>query len=130
MDEAHDDIRAAGGDVVAVFQYRAEPTRNFCRKRVGFDCLGDPDRAAYRAVGLDKGSAVEYLGPQLLKGFARAGRKGSLPGIPVGDVTQRPGTFVVAPDGHVAYAHYHRDSSDNPPNEEILEALAGLDVRE
>ncbi len=90
-----------------------------------FDCLGDPDRAAYRAVGLERGSAVEVVGPQLVKGLLRAGRKGSLPGIPVGDVTQRPGIFVVAPEGRVAYAHYHRDSSDNPPLEPILDAVRG-----
>lgn len=124
MDEAHDSIRAAGGDVVAVFQYRAEPTRNFCRRRgVDLDCFGDPDRSAYKAVGLERGSIAEYIGPQLLPGIVRAGRKGSLPGIPVGDVTQRPGTFVVGRDGSVAYAHYNRDSSDNPPVEAILDAV-------
>ena len=124
MDEAHDEIRAAGGDVVAVFQYRAGPTRNFCRQRkVDLDCFGDPERAAYRTVGLERGSVVEVIGPQLLKGFARAGRKGSLPGIPVGDVTQRPGTFVVAPDGRVALAHYNSDSSDNPPMDDVMDAV-------
>ena len=124
MDEARDEIRAAGGDVVAVFQYRAQPTRNFCRQRkVSLDCYGDPDRAAYKSVGLERGSAVEYIGPQLLKSFVRAGRKGSLPGIPVGDVTQRPGTFVVGRDGRVALAHYNRDSSDNPPMEQVLDAV-------
>ena len=107
-----------------MFQYRAQPARNFCRQRkVALDCLGDPERAAYHAVGLERGSAVEVIGPQLLKGFVRAGRKGSLPGIPVGDVTQRPGTFVVARDGSVAYAHYNRDSSDNPPTEAVLDAV-------
>jgi peroxiredoxin len=124
LGEAHEDIRGAGGDVVAIFQYRAEPTFHFCRKRdVPFDCLGDPQREGYHAVGLERGSAKEYIGPQLAKGFLRAARHGALPGRPVGDVAQRPGTFVVSPEGRVLYAHYHKDSSDNPPIGELLDAV-------
>jgi peroxiredoxin len=124
LGEAHEDIRAAGGDVVAIFQYRADPTFHFCRKRnVPFECLGDPERAGYHAVGLERGSAKEYIGPQLAKGFLRAARHGAMPGRPVGDVAQRPGTFVVSPEGRVLYAHYHKDSADNPPIEDLLSVL-------
>ena len=66
---------------MAVFQYRAGPTRNFCRQRkVDLDCLGDPERAAYRAVGLDRGSAVEVIGPQLLKGSSAPAARARFPG--------------------------------------------------
>lgn len=126
MGEAHDDIRAAGGDVVAIFQYRADPTFHFCRKRdVPFDCLGDPERAGYHAVGLERGPAREYIGPQLAKGFLRAARHGHITtGNPQGgDVAQRPGTFVVSPEGRVLYAHYHKDSADNPRVDDVLAAL-------
>ena len=125
MGEAHEEIRAAGADVVAVFQYRADPAFHFCRKRgVPFDCLGDPERAGYRAGGLERGGAREYVGPQLAKGFLRAARKGAFAGVPKGDVAQRPGTFVVSPDGVVLYAHYHRDSSDNPDIAEVMRAVS------
>jgi len=126
LGEAHDDIRAAGGDVVAIFQYRADPTFHFCRKRdVPFDCLGDPERAGYHAVGLERGPAREYIGPQLAKGFLRAARHGHITtGNPQGgDVAQRPGTFVVSPEGRVLYAHYHKDSADNPRVDDVLAAL-------
>jgi peroxiredoxin len=125
LGEHHDEIRAAGGDVVAVFQYRAEPTFHFCRKRgVPFDCLGDPEREAYHAVGLERGSPKEYIGPQLARGFLRAARKGAFAGNPEGgDVAQRPGTFVVSPEGKVLYAHYNRDSADNPPIDELVAAV-------
>jgi peroxiredoxin len=127
LGEAYDRFRAAGGDIVAVFQYRAEPAYNFCRKRkVPFDCLGDPQRAGYHAVGLERGPAREYVGPQLAKGFLRAARHGALPGRPVGDVAQRPGTFVIAPDGTVAFAHYNKDSADNPDTEELLRIVERL----
>jgi peroxiredoxin len=127
LGEQYEDFRAAGADVVAVFQYRAEPTFHFCRKRgVPFDCLGDPERAGYHAVGLERGGATEYIGPQLAKGFLRAARHGALPGRPVGDVAQRPGTFVIASDGTVAFAHYNKDSSDNPSTEELLRVVSEL----
>ena len=126
MGEAHEEIRAAGADVVAIFQYRADPTFHFCRKRdVPFDCLGDPERAGYRAVGLDRGPAREYIGPQLAKGFLRAARHGHITtGNPQGgDVAQRPGTFVVSPEGKVLFAYYNRDSADHPPFDEMMAAL-------
>ena len=125
MGEHHDEIREAGGDVVAIFQYRAEPTFHFCRKRhVPFDCLGDPERAGYHAVGLERGPAREYVGPQLAKGFLRAARHGAFAGNPQGgDVAQRPGTFVVSPEGTVLYVHYNKDSADHPRIEDVLGAV-------
>ena len=124
MGEHHKEFRAAGADVVAIFQYRADPTFHFCRKRsVPFNCLGDPERDAYHAVGLERGPAKEYVGPQLAKGFLRAARHGAFAGVPKGDVAQRPGTFVVSPEGVVLFAHYNKDSSDNPRIEDLLEAV-------
>jgi peroxiredoxin len=127
LGEAYDQFREAGADVVAIFQYRADPTYHFCRKRgVPFDCLGDPEREGYHAVGLERGSAKEVIGPQLAKGFLRAARHGALPGIPKADTAQRPGTFVVATDGTVAFAHYNKDSADNPDTAELLRVVQDL----
>lgn len=124
MEGAREEIESLGGDVVAIFQYRAEPTRNFCRQRkVAFDCLGDPTREAYREVGLDRYKPGSIVGPQLAKGLIRAARGGSLPGVPKGDVAQAPGTFVVGRGGTVAFAHYNADSSDNPEMDAVLSAL-------
>jgi hypothetical protein len=127
LGEAHEDFLEAGADVVAVFQYRGEPTRNFCRRRgVPFSCLGDPERELYHAVGLERGTAREYVGPQLVKGFVRAARHGAFAGIPKGDVAQRPGTFVLARNDTVAFAHYSKDSSDNPDTAELLRVVRTL----
>jgi peroxiredoxin len=127
----YNEFREAGADIVAIFQYRADPTYHFCRKRnVPFDCLGDPEREGYHAVGLERGSAKEVIGPQLIGGFLRAARHGALPGIPKGDTAQRPGTFVVATDGTVAFAHYSKDSSDNPDTDELLRVVKTLSTRQ
>ena len=125
MGEAHEEIRSLGGDVVAVLQYGAEEVDEFCRDRdVPFRCLGDPDREAYAAVGLRRGSLREWMGPQMLTAFVRAAKKKALVGDPKGgDVALRPGTFVVGRDGRVAYAHYNADSADNAPGEAVLAAL-------
>jgi peroxiredoxin len=124
LGEAHEEIRSLGGDVVAVFQYRAEPSFHFCRKRgVPFDCLGDPERGGYQAVGLERGAVGEFLGAGAAKGWLKAAAHGHFAGVPKGDTAQRPGTFVVAQDGSVEFAHYNRNSADNPSNAEVLQAV-------
>jgi peroxiredoxin len=45
------------------------------------------------------------------------------------DYRQMPGVFVIDRTGVIRYAHRNRDVSDNPPNDELLEALAALRQR-
>ena len=124
MDQAHEEIRSAGGEVVCIFQYRAGPTRNFCRQReVELECLGDPKKDGYEAVGLERGGPKELASPKVALGALRAASKGQLPGIPEGDTALMPATFVVDTGGEVRWAHYNADQSDNPKMEPILDAL-------
>jgi len=124
LDQARGEIRAAGGEVVAVFQNRGGDARAFCNeRRVGLDCLGDPRREGYGAVALKKGSWKEYIGPAIMMRQLQAIRSGYRPGAPKGDVSQRPGTFVVGTDGLIVFAHYNRDSSDNPTTDAVLAAV-------
>jgi peroxiredoxin len=124
LDEALEEVREAGGDVVCVFQYRAAPTRNFCRQReVALECLGDPEREGYDAVGLERGGARELFSPRVGLRAISAARKGAVAGKPEGDTRQMPGTFVIGTDGRLAYAHYNSDQSDNPPTADVLEAV-------
>jgi peroxiredoxin len=124
LGRSYEDLRAAGGEVVAIFQYRAEPTVSFCRSRgVPFECLGDPSRAGYKAVGLERGERKEYFGLHVTRMWLRAAKVGAYVGKPQGDIAQRPGTFVVDQGGEVRLAHYNRSSPDNPTIPELLEAL-------
>jgi peroxiredoxin len=126
LDQARDEIRKAGGEVVCVFQYRAHPTRNFCAQRgVELECLGDPDKNAYDAVGLERGGAKELASPKVALGALRAAAKGQLPGMPEGDTALMPATFVIDTQGKVRYAHYNADQSDNPPMDDVLAAVQG-----
>ncbi|HXD56988.1 MAG TPA: peroxiredoxin-like family protein [Thermoleophilaceae bacterium] len=124
LGRGYEELRAAGGEVVAIFQYRAEPTVSFCHSRgVPFECLGDPSRAGYRAVGLERGERREYIGLNVYRNWFRAAKVGAYVGKPVGDVAQRPGTFVVDTGGTVVFAHYNRSSPDNPALPALLEAI-------
>lgn len=131
MGEDLEEIRSAGGDVVAIFQYEGEKTRDFCAEQgVPFDCVGDPELDGYDALGLGKGGIKQYLGPQMLKSTIDAAREGHLVGNPQGgDISLNPGTFVVDRDGTVLYAHYNEDSADNAPGPEVLEALRRAGAR-
>jgi len=124
LSRGYEELRAAGGEVVAIFQYRAQPTVSFCRSRgVPFECLGDPDRTGYRAVGLGRGERKEYFGLHVTRMWLRAAKSGAFVGKPQGDIAQRPGTFVVDQGGEVVLAHYNRSSPDNPAMPALLEAL-------
>jgi peroxiredoxin len=130
LGRAYHQIRGAGGDALAVFQYGAESTERFCISRgVPFDCLGDPARHGYRSVALGRGPRKEYLSLKVLRQRRRVRSVGARPGIPRGDVAQRPGTFVVDAAGKVVFAHYNEDSTDNAEVSDVLEAVetaAGL----
>lgn len=121
---AHEDFRAAGADVVAIFQYGAQATEAFCESRgVPFDCVGDPLRAGYAEVSLGRGTRKQLLGFSVFKRYVRAVPTGTLgAGSRGGDMAQLPGTFVVRPDGRLIFAHYAESSADNPAVADVLAA--------
>jgi peroxiredoxin len=123
----YDELRSAGGDAVAIFQYRAEPTHSFCKSRgIPFDCFGDPTRKGYKAVGLELGKRNEYMGLRIYRHWFRAAKVGAFVGKPEGDIAQRPATFVVDRAGTVALAHYNVSSPDNPPVSAIVDTVKSL----
>ena len=68
----------------------------------------------------------EYLSLKVLRQRKRLRSVGARPGIPHGDVAQRPGTFVVDASGITAFAHYNQDSTDNPSVEAVIDAVAAV----
>jgi peroxiredoxin len=126
MGRALGDFEAAGAQVVAIFQYSAEATRDFCASRkVPFDCLGDPDREAYAQVEVGRGRRDQVLSGRIagsyLKTLLRSRQVGSLGKGE--EMLQLPGTFVVGSDGRVRFAHYAVSSADNPPVADVLAAV-------
>lgn len=122
---SYEEIRAAGGDVVAIFQYGAQATDDYrASRKLPFECVGDPLRAAYAALDIRRGRGRELYGWGVIKRVIPAVRTAGGTRKPEGaDITQLPGTFVVAPNGRLALAHYSRNAADNPSMEQVLNAV-------
>ena len=111
--------------VAVVTMGKPDEAAAFCRsERLPFLCLADPARQAYRAYGLRRGSMTDVLGPASVMAGLRAAAKGHFPSVPVGDVYQLGGLFLIEQSGRVRYAYYPRDSGDHPPAGEIARVVA------
>ena len=130
MGRAAKEFDAAGAEVIAVFQYSAEATRDFCASRkVPFECLGDPLREAYGEVSLGRAKRKQVLSLKIARRHLTAFRQGASFGGPKGgDMMQLPGTFVIDREGRVVFAHYAESSGDNPPVSTVLAAVRSQGV--
>jgi peroxiredoxin len=87
----------------------------------------DEHRESYEAAGTKIATFDELLGPRVVaKGAAVAARLGVVQGRTVGHPAQLGGVLVVLPGDEIAYAHLADDASDNPPNDEVLAAVAAV----
>ena len=100
----------------------AEMTGRFCEARgATFPCYADPERRAYDAFGLARTPPWRRLldlrqAPRYLR-LLRAGYRARPSGL---SYRQMPGTFLIATDGEIRYAHRNRSPGDNPPMAELL----------
>lgn len=95
------------------------------RYRLPFVMLCDPQREAYRAYHLPRGTWWQIAGPKVwLLGAWSVLRRGA--GRRIGDPRQMPGTFVIARGGMVAWVHRPRHQADLPSHEQMLEMLRRL----
>jgi AhpC/TSA antioxidant enzyme len=124
-----DEVGQVSGVTVAVVTMgRPEEASAFCqRERLPFRCLSDPARAAYRAYGLRRGGLTEIMGPGPMLGMMRAATRGHFVGVPVGDVYQLGGVFLIGTDGRLRYLHYARHAGDHPAPGEIARAARAVE---
>lgn len=120
---ARDELLAAGGDAVVI--YREEPgvVGPICGGRgTPFDCLSDPGRHLEGAAMIDRFKARRYaaFSPRRLGQAVRSG--GRVTTVPR-DLLQGRGTYVVAPDGRVAYTHISQTAADIPSVGELIAAV-------
>lgn len=123
--ESYEEITAAGGDVVSIFMYSGQASHDFCAgRRLPFDCVGDPLRAAYAELDIRRGRLRELYGWGVIRRARPAVKTAGGTHSPQGgDIAQLPGTFVVAPSGRLTLAHYSANAADNPSIETILAAV-------
>ena len=115
---------AASVRLVVIGQRGPQEARRFMETlKIDLPIYVSGDRSAYRAAGAKVGTMSELIGPKsVLKGLRRSASDRVHQGRIVGHAAQLGGVLIVKPDGSIPYVHLAQDASDNPSNEEILEA--------
>jgi peroxiredoxin len=120
-----EEFDASGAELVVIGQGTAKQARDFKEKYgVGqLRMLVDPDRVTYKAVGTKKASVTDLYNPRTVaRGLKSAVTNKIVQGTVQGSATQLGGVLVIAPGGKIVWSHLATDPSDNPPNDEVLEA--------
>lgn len=117
----------AGGRLVLVGMGTPEESAAFAGKfGVSLPMISDPQRLLYQAFGLPKVSALKLISPILTFKALAAVAQGHSVGLPVGDVRQLPGAFIINTRGQIVYRHVASDPADHPDTEAILAALRNM----
>jgi peroxiredoxin len=121
------EFEQAGGRIVLVGMGTPEESAAFIKKAgVNFAMISDPKRQLYQAFGLGMAGSLELLSPSLaFKALATMAQGHGL-GLPVGDIRQLPGAFIINPGGQIVYSHVAKDAADHPDTETILRALQAI----
>jgi len=120
-------FRSRGCGVLVVTQATPAVLGQFLRKNsLPFPIVGDPERRAYRAFGLERASWGTFFQPRVLWGYLRLMIRGTRLRTPYAgeDVRQLGGDFLLDRAGEVAYAFRRRDPTARP---EVSELFAAID---
>lgn len=89
---------------------------------VSFPVLLSPDKKAYEAMDLKRGTTADVFNPRAALSSLRRARHQPLR-APEQDWHQLGGTFVIAPGGEVVFAHRGEYPGDEPDTEAVAAAL-------
>jgi hypothetical protein len=126
VDAARDSLAEAGCSVLGVCQAKPEVlSRYLARHSWTVPVVGDPDRAAYRAFGLERTGWLTFLRPRVLWGYFRGMLRGYGLKSPYAgeDVLQLGGDFILERAGTVVFAHPSADPTDRPTVSQLLGAI-------
>ena len=126
------ELAQKGLALAVITQAPPEAARAFCDQYApGVLCLADPERKAYAAYGLGRGSVGQtLLSGRVWRSNARLQRergwKSELP--PAGqDALLMSGTFIIGTDGRIRLPYYYDNIADHPPVELLLRGVMGMD---
>lgn len=110
--------------VVVTFTDTDQLTTYVRDNEVPFTMVVDPDRSAYRAYGLGRGSLWNVWGPKTLRRYAQIYRRRGWTRrhSATEDTMQLGGDFVIAADGRIAYAYRGEGPWDRPPVDQLVAA--------
>lgn len=120
-------IEQAGLNIAVVTQGTPETTRLFALNFApGLLSLSDPERKAYRAYGLERGTLFQtFLNLRVLAAVARSRKKGfAVEAPPPGqDAMQMSGTFIISKEGKIELPFYYDDIADHPSLDLLLSGV-------
>ena len=126
-----EEIEKAGLAIGVILQGTPEASALFARKFApGLTVLADPERKAYQAYGLERGTLFEtFLNWQVWKAIRRAASKGYKvePPPPGQDAMQMSGTFIISQDGRIELPYYYDNIADHPPLALLLDGVLSTD---
>lgn len=126
MRQRYEEIAGAGGEAIAIGFGPTELLRGLASELdLPFPLLVDPDRSAYGAFGLTRGSFRSVYGPRTLLRYLRLMLRGRRLRRTEADPYQLGGDFVLDREGVIRLAHRSRDPADRPTVDELIEALGG-----
>ena len=112
-------IEDAGLGIAVITQGTPETTDLFAREYApDLLCLADPERRAYQAYGLERGTLFEtFLNLKVMQAVARSRKKGyEVEPPPAGqDAMQMSGSFIISREGRVLLPYYYDNIADHPP---------------
>ncbi len=98
------------------------------REQLGltYEVASDPERLAYRAYGLERGSTWQVWHPRVWLRYARLLAAGKRLSLPTGrdDIHQLGGDFVIDSEGRLVFEHRSHRPDDRPTVSRLLGAVA------
>ena len=125
MQDAREQFRAAGADVVLIGQATPADAENFRRQfELELTVLADERRTSYKAIGARMAGLNGLLGPRVvLRGLLTIVGRRVRQGKTIGHPAQLGAALVIAPGNRVLFQQRATDASDNAPPEALLAAL-------
>lgn len=114
-----DEIRLAKADILVITQSRPQA---IVATATSLPTVCDPDRAAYRYFGLDRGRWSMFFRWRVLIRYLSLIFTGWRPRAvePGEDMLQLGGDFIVSADQCLVYAHWSDDPADRPDVNELV----------
>ena len=112
-------IEAAGLGIAVITQGTPETADLFAREYApDLLVLADPERKAYQAYGLERGTLFEtFLNLKVMRAISRSRKKGYEvePPPPGQDAMQMSGSFIISREGRILLPYYYDNIADHPP---------------
>ncbi len=120
----YEEFRAAGAEVAVVSFAPSKALLPYARDlRIPFPLLSDPERIAYKAYGLRKGSFWAIFGPKTTWEYVKLISRGRLFRVIQADPFQLGGDFVIDGQGIVRFAYRSEEPTDRPSTDRLLQTV-------